>query len=595
MDLEQFQTQVRAMNARMVGLRGDDRGAPEGIGDRLEKATQALDTTMEELLIAEEELRQQSEESELNLLRVEEERQRYQELFESAPLGYLVTDRDGIIREVNRAGESLLSAPREYLVGKPLASQVALEQRPAFRAELIWAARTDRDDWQVRLQPSRGPAVDVSLTVSAVRVAGGEVTWLLWMVRDLNRPSGRERVEAGADLATEEEARSGAEAPRTHYFDLVQGIDAIVWEADSSTGRYTFVSRRAEEWLGYPVARWLDDPDFWTGIVHPDDRDWIKAMRQKSLVGLVDQEMEYRLTASDGRSIWVREGVRVVPHEGPGPARLRGILWNISRRKKIERQLYTAKRELAEQLEDLSYLHELAGRLSTTPVLRPLLEEVLGSVLGVLGGEMGAVRLFDPASGQLVIVTSQGLPAEYLAAYHRITPPALPCGIAFSRRERVVIEDLETDPALAPFLEVARASRIRAAYSTPVITRGGEPLGTIVAYFHDAHRPSSRQSRFVDLFAHEAAEFIEHARRHEELRRKHHTRWEWLGALNDDFRGPLEEILREARTLGSHAAGDDRISSAARNVESQARALSLRLDDLREQSNDDPAPAETGS
>ena len=45
------------------------------------------------------------------------------------------------------------------------------------------------------------------------------------------------------------------------------------WEADPSTLRMTFVSRRAEAMLGYPRREDLGDPDFWTRLIHPEDRE----------------------------------------------------------------------------------------------------------------------------------------------------------------------------------------------------------------------------------------------------------------------------------------------------------------------------------
>ena len=46
-----------------------------------------------------------------------------------------------------------------------------------------------------------------------------------------------------------------------------------MWEADPATLEITFVSHRAEDLLGYPVRRWLDEPAFWRTLIHPDDRE----------------------------------------------------------------------------------------------------------------------------------------------------------------------------------------------------------------------------------------------------------------------------------------------------------------------------------
>src|SRR5437867_3747460 len=47
------------------------------------------------------------------------------------------------------------------------------------------------------------------------------------------------------------------------YRALINSVDGIVWQADLPGSRLTFVSDQAERLLGYPVRRWLDEPDFW--------------------------------------------------------------------------------------------------------------------------------------------------------------------------------------------------------------------------------------------------------------------------------------------------------------------------------------------
>src|ERR1051326_5121470 len=83
-------------------------------------AFEQLQNALEELRVVEEELREQNDELAAAREAVEAERQRYQELFEFAPDGYLVTDARGIIREANRAVAALLNVPQRFLAGKPL-------------------------------------------------------------------------------------------------------------------------------------------------------------------------------------------------------------------------------------------------------------------------------------------------------------------------------------------------------------------------------------------------------------------------------------------------------------------------------------------
>ena len=57
---------------------------------------------------------------------------RFRELFEHAPVAYLVTDAAGTIREANRLAGRLLSSTPRSLTGKPLELFVAPEDRWAL-------------------------------------------------------------------------------------------------------------------------------------------------------------------------------------------------------------------------------------------------------------------------------------------------------------------------------------------------------------------------------------------------------------------------------------------------------------------------------
>ncbi|HZU76057.1 MAG TPA: PAS domain-containing protein, partial [Dehalococcoidia bacterium] len=60
---------------------------------------------------------------------VDAERRRYQEMFELAPNGYLVTDMEGTILEANRAAGELLGCASQLLIGKAFAGFVVDDQR----------------------------------------------------------------------------------------------------------------------------------------------------------------------------------------------------------------------------------------------------------------------------------------------------------------------------------------------------------------------------------------------------------------------------------------------------------------------------------
>src|SRR4029077_11570641 len=81
----------------------------------LPEALHELSTSIEELTATAEELKQQNEKLAAMRGLVEAERRHFQELFESAPDGYLVTDTQGIIQEANSNAAKLLHMRQDFL------------------------------------------------------------------------------------------------------------------------------------------------------------------------------------------------------------------------------------------------------------------------------------------------------------------------------------------------------------------------------------------------------------------------------------------------------------------------------------------------
>jgi len=123
----------------------------------------------------------------------------------------------------------------------------------------------------------------------------------------------------------------------TLYSKLVNSLDGIVWEADGETFQFTFVSPQAENILGYPIKQWLE-PNFWRDHTHPDDTDWCAAFCLDSTQRRRDHEFEYRMIAADGSIVWLHDIVSVKTEPDGRPC-LRGIMLNITKRKRAEEEL----------------------------------------------------------------------------------------------------------------------------------------------------------------------------------------------------------------------------------------------------------------
>jgi PAS domain-containing protein len=136
----------------------------------LAEALQELDHAHAELNAAREELHARADEMLEARLSRELEWERYRDLFESAPVAYLETDRRGIVIDGNAMARTLLALPAaQYLIGKPLVVFVDQADRLRFRNLLeVIGVKTSHASLQLKLCPKRGPSIPTWAAVSSV-------------------------------------------------------------------------------------------------------------------------------------------------------------------------------------------------------------------------------------------------------------------------------------------------------------------------------------------------------------------------------------------------------------------------------------------
>jgi PAS domain S-box-containing protein len=154
------------------------------IRDR-EEMGEELDVTLEELRTAEEELRTQNEQLAAAHDVIAAERQRYHDLFNLAPDGYLVTDANGVIREANLAATELLGRSRRSLIGKPVRVFVHADAQAALDRALDRLRDTGRANGAELLLDLGGLAIPVVVHVNAAGVPAAGARTLRWIFHNV--------------------------------------------------------------------------------------------------------------------------------------------------------------------------------------------------------------------------------------------------------------------------------------------------------------------------------------------------------------------------------------------------------------------------
>jgi PAS domain S-box-containing protein len=141
----------------------------------------------------------------------------------------------------------------------------------------------------------------------------------------------------------EEEVRQAHEK----YRALVENLPAVVYLVAPDDDRRTlFVSPQVERALGYPMREWLDQPDIWMELLHPEDRETTLAAHDHHNQTGDPWRRDYRLIANDGRAVWFRDVATLVHDADGNPLHWQGLQLDITELKVAEDDLRKARDEL---------------------------------------------------------------------------------------------------------------------------------------------------------------------------------------------------------------------------------------------------------
>lgn len=228
---------------------------------------------------------------------LEESRDRYADLYEFAPIGYLTLGNQGQITEINLTGAELLGADRSELLQRPFAVFVAPEHRERWRQHLLQAFRHGaKQSCELGLLHGRGGNFTASL--ECLRSAVGNALPTL-------------RV-ALTDISARWRAEQALQESETRFRAMADAAPVLIWVAGVDKGCNWF----NQQWLkftGRSMAQELDTG--WIEAVHGNDRQRCLSIYHEAFDRRQPFDMEYRLRRADGQYRWIFDNG--VPRYGP--------------------------------------------------------------------------------------------------------------------------------------------------------------------------------------------------------------------------------------------------------------------------------------
>jgi PAS domain S-box-containing protein len=191
----------------------------------------------------------------------------------------------------------------------------------------------------------------------------------------------------GAAIGRERSDRRLREA-EARYRSIVERTPAVTYQelTDEDEDEYVadaaivYMSPQIERLLGYPADRWASVPGFWTTVTHPDDLERVRLESDRSGRTGDPYSQEYRMIATDGRVVWVRDEAVLIRDDDGHPLIWQGVMVDITDRKRVEERVADTEqrlRDLVENIPAVAYRESLDGAAEDF-YISPQVEDVFG-------------------------------------------------------------------------------------------------------------------------------------------------------------------------------------------------------------------------
>jgi len=273
---------------------------------------------------------------------------RFETIFEAAPIGIGLLSLDGRLESTNSAMRDITGRSAEELARRSTLGYTVPEDIDEVVRLFTGMVEGRYDSYrnELRLYAKDGEVVWVDAATALLRDADGRPRAAVAMAQNITKRR-----------AAEEQSRQSEARYRTlvEQLPLITHIDTP-YSTDEDT---QYVSPQIEEILGYSLEEWHASPTFFDEHLHPEDRDRVSEAQRKARQSAEPLELEYRFIAADGRVVWLKDRHTVVRDEAGKPRYTQGFAIDVTAQRQGEEDREALLTHAQEQNERLLKLDRM--------------------------------------------------------------------------------------------------------------------------------------------------------------------------------------------------------------------------------------------
>ncbi len=402
---------------------------------------------------------------------------------------------------------------------------------------------------------------------------------------------GNEIVVTETDVTALTQAQEALSESQQRFKDFAYVGSDWLWEMDAAL---RFTDFFAEDAAGVALAGLAKGRTHWelAGIDPAREAKW-RRHREVLLARRGFRDFEYSLDLGDGeiRHLSV-SGLPVFGQDNDAFLGYRGTARDITGRMRAE-QIIEGRNKALELLASGASLDEILSALVT-------------GMEGAIPGIRCSVLLTAEDGNHLSFGSAPNLPDFYneLVDGIEIGPVAGCCGTAAYLGERVVTEDIQSDPKWAAFRDAATQAGLRACWSEPIKSSDGSVLGTFAVYYDRPMRPDNFSLDYATTTAYLAGIAIESKAKEAELviardmaEQANRTKSQFLANMSHELRTPMNAILGFSEAISQEVLGPvspPKYKEYATDIHRSAEHLLSLLNDILDLSRIEAGKFELG-